>query len=535
VLSDSRVLLLGLDGAAFPTLQPLLDGGTMPFLASLLEVGARAPLASTPHPISPAAWASIITGRTPGQHGVFDFVRVGRSGNRLSYSLVTSADLRAETVFSRAARYGRTVTALNFPCMFPTPELPGNIVPGYVPWTYLARAVRPRGLFTHLKERAGLDPRKLAVDWELERTAVQGLPADELARWVQLHIDRERQWFAILRYLMLEEPTDLTAVVFDGVDRIQHLCLHLFPRAADEVIGTNGSTVKHLLVEYFQLLDDFLAEAVRLIGSDAHVFVVSDHGAETAGDRVFYANAWLAEHGYLRWKDAMPIDADGRLAMNGNTESALLFDWDATFAAALTSSSNAIHILRSTHTGEPGVTDEDYPAFRARLVGELVDATDPDTGEPIVDRVLLREQAFRGAVVDQAPDITLVLRSPGFLSVLPSREIVQPRRTPYGTHSPEGIFLLAGPGVRAGVERPRLAVHDVAACVVHALGLPVPHEWEGKPALDAYDDDWLRRHPMEMAQTVCDQDRPTVSSEIGLDEAGEAAVVERLRMLGYVE
>ncbi len=332
MLSDNRVLLLGLDGAGFPILQPLLDGGTMPFLASLLEVGARAPLASTPHPISPAAWASIITGRTPGQHGVFDFVRVGQSGGRLSYSLVTSADLRAETVFSRAARYGRTVTALNFPCMFPTPELPGNIVPGYVPWTYLARAMRPRGLFTHLKEHAGLDPRKLAVDWELERTAVQGLPADELARWVQLHIDRERQWFAILRYLMLEQPADLTAVVFDGVDRIQHLCLHLFPGGAHEFDSADCPDAQRLLVEYFRLLDDFLAEAVRMIGSDAHVFVVSDHGAEVAGDRVFYANAWLAQHGYLRWKDDVPIDADGRLAMNGNTESALLFDWDTTSA-----------------------------------------------------------------------------------------------------------------------------------------------------------------------------------------------------------
>ena len=32
-----------------------------------------------------------------------------------------------------------------------------------------------------------------------------------------MHIRRERQWLAVLRQLLTEDPTDLIALVFDGV------------------------------------------------------------------------------------------------------------------------------------------------------------------------------------------------------------------------------------------------------------------------------------------------------------------------------
>ena len=65
----ARVMLIGLDGATFSVLEELADSGVMPFLGELLRTGARAELLSTVPPLTPPAWTSLATGRSPGHDG----------------------------------------------------------------------------------------------------------------------------------------------------------------------------------------------------------------------------------------------------------------------------------------------------------------------------------------------------------------------------------------------------------------------------------------------------------------------------------
>ena len=51
-----RTLLIGLDGATFSILDPLVDDGVMPFLKGLFRTGVRAELASVIPPLTPPAW-----------------------------------------------------------------------------------------------------------------------------------------------------------------------------------------------------------------------------------------------------------------------------------------------------------------------------------------------------------------------------------------------------------------------------------------------------------------------------------------------
>ena len=79
--ASARVVFIGLDGATFSILDPLMQDGTMPFLAKFTVKGVRAVLHSTPHPLTPPAWTSMVTGRSPGEHGIFDFVKIDRRGD----------------------------------------------------------------------------------------------------------------------------------------------------------------------------------------------------------------------------------------------------------------------------------------------------------------------------------------------------------------------------------------------------------------------------------------------------------------------
>ena len=69
-----KVLFIGLDGATFDVLDPLMDKGLMPRLKQFIAEGVRGPLETTIPPITPTAWVSWMTGKNPGKHGVFEFL-----------------------------------------------------------------------------------------------------------------------------------------------------------------------------------------------------------------------------------------------------------------------------------------------------------------------------------------------------------------------------------------------------------------------------------------------------------------------------
>ncbi|MDE3074121.1 MAG: alkaline phosphatase family protein, partial [Chloroflexota bacterium] len=217
-------LLIGLDGATFTILDPLMQRGVMPFLRNFAAGGVRANLRSIMPPLTPPGWTSLATGKRPGGHGVFDFFQK-ESAQSERLKLATSEDVHAATVWSLAGGAGKRVTVLNYPITFPAPAINGCVVPGgWMPWRQLRLGCHPAGLFDRLKALPSFDPRELSLDMKLEEKAVEGCAAEEYADWVELHLRRERRWLDIARFLMECEPADLTAIVFDGVDKLQHLC-----------------------------------------------------------------------------------------------------------------------------------------------------------------------------------------------------------------------------------------------------------------------------------------------------------------------
>ena len=79
---SNKLLVIGLDGASFNVLDPLIEKGYLPNIASLIAGGTRADLTTTFPPITAVAWSSFMTGKNPGKHGIFEFVRRDHHSNR---------------------------------------------------------------------------------------------------------------------------------------------------------------------------------------------------------------------------------------------------------------------------------------------------------------------------------------------------------------------------------------------------------------------------------------------------------------------
>lgn len=522
-------VLIGLDGGTFAILDPLMREGVMPFLERFVASGTRAELRSVIPPLTPPAWASITTGRSPGHHGVFDFFTFESPESR-HVRIANSTDVRSETVWSIVSRHGLTATALNFPLMAPPRPIAGCVIPGWVLWRFLRRSCHPAGLYDRVKDLPGFDPRELAMNLELERKALNGCPPAEQEDWVRMHSRRERQWFEILAYLMRNEPHDLTAIVFDGVDKLQHLFWNLLdPGCASRADGG----IRQLCLDYFRQLDGLIAETVALAGEEANVFIVADHGFGPSRE-VVHVNGWLARHGYLTWSGLDPTEQDDADTLGVGIIGWMdqLIDWDRTTAYARTPSSNGIHICVAGRRGPGGIAPDDYPAFRRRLREALLELRDPRTGERVVTAVWTREEAFPGPLAGGAADLTLELRDGGFISTVKSDVFVVPRAEPVGTHRPDGIFLARGPAVAEGARLAPLSVLDVTPILLHALGVPVPEDLEGRVPLDAFKTEWIRAHPVAVGEPTRP---PAIFPAAPPERDGEEQVLARLKALGYLE
>ncbi len=108
-----KCMVLGLDGATWDVLFPLVNNGEMPALKKLLENGCHGILESTIPPYTGTAWASYATGVNPGKHGIFDFVKFRE--NSYDLKVVSTRDLKRETYYELLSKSGLKSIIINLP------------------------------------------------------------------------------------------------------------------------------------------------------------------------------------------------------------------------------------------------------------------------------------------------------------------------------------------------------------------------------------------------------------------------------------
>ncbi|MBL9125783.1 MAG: alkaline phosphatase family protein, partial [Planctomycetaceae bacterium] len=485
-----RTVLFGLDGATYNVLDPLLERGVMPNLQRLREQGVRCELESTPLPITPQAWTTLATGRSMGHHGIHDFVRVERTDAGVFLRFNTARDRQVPTLWRTLSDHGKRVTALNYFGLAPAEPVNGHTMPGFVPGRYLKRSSYPPDLFARLEKVPHFDVSVLGLDLDIEREGLAEMPPERWFEWISLHIERERAWFSALEYLMTHEPSDLTAIVFDGVDKIQHLAYrYLDPRCRPAKPTAWETQVIDLCDQYFRQIDDFLGRTLEIVGPWGRVFIASDHGF-TACREIVYINKYLHDLGHLTWSGEVAEDQSESIVVERLTKYMGVYDWSRTRAAALTPSCNGIYILN--------VPPAEYHAFRERLISELLALRGSD-GCQVITEIKKREEWFAGPWMGRAPDLTLTLRDHGFLSVLNAAQPVIDRTAPVGTHHPQGVLWGVGPGLKRNATVERCNILDMASLLTHSVGLEIPAEYEGKFPAALYEESYLSSDPPRVA------------------------------------
>lgn len=529
-----HTLFIGLDGATFNILDDLKKSAedkqpVMPFLSRIYAEGVRSKLLSTPNPLTPPAWVSLMTGKSPGNHGIFDFIRAEERSDNVFFTLYDSRDNQAETIWSIASRQGKRVAVLNFPFTAPPPkDLNGFMIPGFVPWRHLRRNMMPKDFYDRLKALPEFNPKELAWDFQQEKQAINVLSDEDRENWVRYHLPRERQWFRIAEYLLSEESLDMMAVLFDGIDKLQHQAwLFMDPSLQAGETSEYHQQMRKLCMDYFRQLDGFLEKLVNAAGPDVQVFMASDHGFTTTYE-VVRINAYLHKKGYLNWR----IMSDTEEAKRREESFFANLIWENTTAYCRTPSCNGITIRVARNSSETGIRPEDYETFRDQLIRDLEDLRDPITEERVITRVYKREEIFPGPAMKDAPDLLLVLRDFGFVSIKNKEPIIEKRKEVAGTHHPDGVFFAYGPGIKKGEIIDIRNITDVGATLLYSLGLDVPCDFEGQVPESIFTEQHLAKKPVVIGAETNSQVRVDESENMSEDEKDK--LMAQLKMLGYM-
>jgi predicted AlkP superfamily phosphohydrolase/phosphomutase len=209
-------------------------------------------------------------------------------------------------------------------------------------------------------------------------------------------------------------------------------------------------------------------------------------------------------------------------------------DWSRTKAFSVGSFGQIYINLAGTRPHgivQPGI---EYEELKSDLARQAVALRDPRSGEPLIERVYRREEIYSGPYVARTPDLIVQPRGWEYMAFghadFGSNRLVEPITGLSGHHRPEGLLILAGPGVRAGARLEGASILDLVPTILHALDVAVPQGLDGRVLAEAFDP------ASPLARPVCFSQAP-IFREQGdgsgpLDEE-MSEVQSRLRGWGY--
>lgn len=546
-----KVVVIGLDGATFHLLRPLVDTGMMPTLARFLREGASGTLLSTHPPVTCPAWPTMFTGVNPGKHGVFSFTC--RNGGRKTPHTASLLDVRAPTVWELLGNVGYRVGIMNVPITFPAQPVNGFMVSGFPAPDSMPEVVWPREEYSKIVQ----DLPEFVVNWpglgQRARTEAQIASVVESANvWLRTRTK-------VFDYFLdaHRDRVDFCFLVFEYTDKVQHWFYPIIDSMNNAKAAGSPSKVLSLLQDGYRETDAAIGRLFERFGERTNYIIVSDHGFGPVS-RIVYINHLLELHGLFSPRSIKALTAKAAnllrlpLCLRGklwlaqdepwhrlDTWKSPLTNFSRTKAFAGHKFEQAVYINvigRCPH----GVVREgsDYKAVRNKVIEVLKQTKDPKTGEHIFEGVWASDEIYTGGNLQHSPDVVFEL-APGYVisagiglsSVLEGGFLRDTSQSDArGYHRPEGIFVGYGPAFRQ-VQNVKATLLDVTPTVLALMGVAVSEEMDGRIIEEAIRPELLMIRYKKSKYSAPVQERQSYSV-YSLDD--EIEITRRLADLGYL-
>jgi predicted AlkP superfamily phosphohydrolase/phosphomutase len=456
-----RVAVIGLD-CATPQLLFRDLASEVPNISKLMSEGMHGDLASITPPITVPAWACAMTGKTPGELGLYGF----RNRKDTSYdglAIVHSGSIKVPAVWDALGAEGKSSLLIGVPPSFPPPkQFPGWRVGCFLTPPSAEHYAYPHELEVEIEEELG---GKGEYIFDIPNFRQQGMEfvLDQVFKMT------ERR-FKVARRLVKNKPWDYFMMVEMGMDRLHHVFWHYFD--PKHPLYTEGNPFEDAFQRYYRSVDDEVGALLEALPEDAITIVMSDHGARPMMGGICF-NDWLIQNGYLTLKEPAsqptPI-ADAPI------------DWGRTVAWGDGGYYGRLFLNVAGREPQGVIEPARYETVRDELASKLEAMPGPN-GELLGTKVLKPQDVYP-EVRGVAPDLLVYFGDLAWRSVgtvgNPSIYTHENDIGPDGAnHDRTGVFAMKGsPGQPTGkVEGLNLV--DVGPTILSLFGIDAP---EGEPS-----------------------------------------------------
>ena len=535
-----KTLVIGLDGACLPVLEPMMEDGVIPTIAKHCDRGAVGALESQLPPWTPSAWPSMYTGVNPGKHGVFDFLHF----DGYDWDVVNRSHVREFAVWELLSMRGYRSVVVNVPVTGPPREFDGVLVPGYT--APEEPTCHPEGVWDELTDELG--------EYRLYTESLETGASERERKRGYERLTRMRG--AGFRYLVDEYDPDFGFVQFQQCDTI----FHEFPEDTETIRRVFGA------------IDDEI-DAIIDTCDPVTTLLVSDHGIGPMRGREFRVNEHLREEAYVNttatgegmpsWKsisrkrlrhgrESGEVDRSGaeraielaaRIGITSQRMATIVrklgleelvlkmvptdiiragteqVDFASSIAYMRSRTEMGVRLNVRGREPEGVIEESEYDRVRDSVIDSLKRIKTPD-GDDVFERVCRREAVFEGPYVEEGPDIVTVPNRFDHFLVANLKGATFGDPTEPWEHKLEGVVIATGEGIEPETDLPTSHLFDIAPTILASFDLPVSERMDGTPLPIVEPTGRTEYPPFDPEDIVTTDDRD---------------VEQRLANLGYLE
>ncbi|NIV40568.1 MAG: phosphodiesterase, partial [Anaerolineae bacterium] len=454
-----KVFVIGLD-CAEPTLVFDRWRDLLPNLRRLMEQGVYGELTSTIPAITVPAWASMLSGKDPGQLGFYGFRNRADHGYE-RMTIATSRAVKDDRVWDLLSRAGRRVIVAGVPQTYPVSPVNGCLISSFLTPSTFSQYTYPG----ELKDEIGdlLDDEYL-FDVHQFRTENKDHLLEQIFKMADQHHE-------LIMHLMTTKPWDFFMHVDMGVDRMHHGFWKFFDER--HPMYEAGNPYEAAIRDYYVHIDRQIGERLALLDDDTVVLVVSDHGGQPMMGGICF-NEWLKQEGYL----SLEYEPEGIVPLEKCE-----VDWDKTLAWG--SGGYYARLFLNVKGREPNgvIEPDDYERVRDDLAQRIEAITDPDGN--CIGSVAHKPEEIYQEVNNIAPDLIVYFgdlrwRSVGSLGLNRIHTFENDTGPDDANHAQNGLYIYYDPQGQGTGRGPRQHLMDVAPTILELMGEPVPADMQGR-------------------------------------------------------
>ena len=530
--SHNKVFLLGLDGATFDIIIPMIRNGELPNIQKLMENGSYGTLSSIEPMMSPVLWTTILTGKKAEKHGIKDYT-VQIEGEYQPVP-IGSAQRKSLAIWNIIGIGEKTSAFLAFWATHPAEQVNGIVISDRFSEKDIKNAFYPPSIQDELKpyiditddEIGKLTQRFTKFPFETDFTDKYEPRTDifEKNKYVYLlrhHLRLDLAMFRAGAYIVERYAPDIVGIYIKGIDGVSHLFWkYMDPLTTqaryDNISEEDREYFKDVIIEYYRWVDEMIGLLMPVLDG-YHIVIVSDHGFGPVADRINYdMNALLTEMGLAKYDKGELIEKDSNVFV-------LKADW-----------SNKRNLRLNIAGREKGGIVKSADAQKVlNKVCESLSSIRTEEGQPLFTRVEGKGVQFgEGADIEvefnteiTPSDVVII----GDKKVDANRFIVSSGLS--GDHKINGIIIMSGSSIKRTVIEDASVV-DITPILLTLLGFPIADDMDGKVLKSAFTDDFLRSCPIVKIPTYEGIEQKVVHPPLPISTDKEK--MEELRGLGYI-